>query len=85
MIQSVIASAQAAVLLSPIPAWAQTGEGSPRGYVKNEQGGVLPGVTATATSTAVMAPVVAVTESAGYYRLNNPPPSTYVLTGSRQP
>jgi len=62
------------------PAAAQTGDGSLRGYVKDQQGGFLPGVTVTATSTALLAPVVAVTDSAGYYRLNNLPPGTYTVS-----
>lgn len=69
--------------LSPLaahPASAQTGDGSLRGYVKDEQGGVLPGVTVTATSPALLAPVVSVTDSAGYYRLNNLPPGTYAIS-----
>src|SRR3954469_23825112 len=58
---------------------AQSGQGSLRGYVRDEQGGVLPGVTVTATSPALLAAVVAVSDSAGYYRLNNLPPGTYVV------
>lgn len=61
-------------------ALAQTGDGSLRGYVKDEQGGVLPGVTVTATSTALIKPVVGVSDDTGYYRLNNLPPGTYLLT-----
>ncbi len=65
------------VLTAPALAGAQTGEGSLRGYIKDEQGGVLPGVTVTATSPALLAPVVAVTDTEGYYRLLNLPPGTY--------
>jgi hypothetical protein len=36
--------------------FAQTTEGSIRGYVRDEQQGVLPGVTMTASSPAVPAP-----------------------------
>lgn len=59
---------------------AQTGDGSLRGYVKDQQGGILPGVSVTATSAELLAPVVAVTDAAGYYRLNNLPPGTYTVT-----
>src|SRR5437867_10646195 len=59
---------------------AQTGDGSLRGYVKDQQGGVLPGVTMTARSEVLLTPVVAVTDTSGYYRLNNLPPGTYVIT-----
>src|SRR5262249_2129370 len=66
-------------VLTPSFATAQTGDGSLRGYVKDQQGGVLPGVSVTATSPELLAPVVAVTDSAGYYRLNNLPPGTFTL------
>src|SRR5262249_8521543 len=65
--------------LTSLTVSAQTGDGSLRGYVKDQQGGVLPGVTVTATSSALLAPVAAVTDAAGYYRLNNLPPGTYTL------
>ena len=61
-------------------ALAQTGDGSIRGYVKDEQGGVLPGVTLTATSPDALRPATAVTDAEGYYRLVNLSPGTYVLT-----
>src|SRR5262245_3803131 len=66
-------------LLLPSSTSAQTGDGSLRGYVKDQQAGVLPVVSVTATSPARLAPVVAITDTAGYYRLNNLPPGTYVL------
>ena len=58
---------------------AQT-DGSLRGYIKDEQGAVLPGVAVTATSPALLAPVSGVTDAGGYYRLLNLPPGTYVIT-----
>ena len=61
-------------------ALAQTGAGGLRGTVKDAQGGALPGVTVTATSPDVLAPVVAVTEADGTYRLINLRPGTYTLT-----
>ena len=51
--------------------------GSVRGFVKDQQGGVLPGVTVTATSPTVPTPSVAVTDEKGYYRLLNLPPADY--------
>lgn len=60
--------------------FAQTGLGSLRGYVRDAQGGALPGVTITATSSELLRPVTAVTNEEGYYRLINLPPGTYVLT-----
>jgi hypothetical protein len=41
-----------ASLLASVPAGAQSGQGSLNGYVKDQQGGVLPGVTVTATGKA---------------------------------
>src|SRR3954449_1804956 len=69
----------AMLLLLPASSSGQTGDGSLRGYVRDQQGGVLPGVTVTATSPDLLAAVVAVSDSAGYYRLNNLPPGTYVV------
>jgi len=80
MSRSLLATLLATSLLTAIPCSAQTGDGSLRGYVKDEQGGVLPGVSVTATSAALIAPVVAVTDSSGYYRLLNLPPGTYTIT-----
>ncbi len=67
-------------LLGGSPASAQSGGGSLNGFVKDQQGGILPGVTVTATGAALLAPVVGVTDSAGYYRLNNLPPGTYIVS-----
>jgi hypothetical protein len=68
------------VVVLAFPAAAQTGDGSLRGYVRDDQGGVLPGVTVTAHSPALLAPVAGVTDNTGYYRLLNLPPGTYALT-----
>jgi hypothetical protein len=73
------ATLAALLVLTAAPASAQTGDGSLRGYVRDQQGGLLPGVTVTATSPDLLAPVVAVSDSAGYYRLNNLPPGTYTV------
>ena len=59
---------------------AQTGGGSLRGYVKDEQGGVLPGATITATSPSVATPYKGVTDTEGLYRLNNLSPGVYSIT-----
>jgi hypothetical protein len=53
-IASILAAALMAVVTAPLA--AQTGDGSLRGYVKEDQGGVLPGVTVMAHSTALLAP-----------------------------
>jgi len=70
----------AAFVLVSIPAYAQTDLGSLRGYVKDEQGAFLPGVTVTVTGRGVISPIVAVTDVSGYYRLLNIPPGTVLLT-----
>src|SRR5262249_12249372 len=67
-------------ILCSVPAGAQSGQGSLNGYVKDQQGGVLPGVTVTATGPALLAPVVAVTDNAGFYRLQNLPPGTLTVS-----
>ncbi len=79
MMRHMLLLATAAVLLAS-NGFAQTGQGSLRGYVKDEQGGVLPGVTVTATSPALIQPETTVTDSTGYYRLVNLPPGTYTVT-----
>jgi hypothetical protein len=62
------------------PALSQTGAGALLGSIKDEQGGVLPGVTVTATSPEAIKPGVAVSDASGNYRLINLPPGTYVVT-----
>jgi hypothetical protein len=79
MTRSFLASLIVASVLVADAAFGQTGDGSLRGYVKDEQGGILPGVTVTGTSPALLAPVVAITDSSGYYRLNNLPPGTFAI------
>ena len=58
---------------------AQSGNGTLRGKVLDESGSAMPGVTVTATSPQALAPVVAVTDENGEYRLANLPPGTYTL------
>lgn len=61
-------------------ALAQTGAGGLRGFVKDDSGAVLPGVTVTATSPELIQPSVVVTDETGLYRLNNLPPGNYVIS-----
>ena len=58
---------------------AQSGNGSLRGKIVDEQGAAMPGATVTATSPQALTPVVAVTDGTGEYRLANLPPGTYTL------
>jgi hypothetical protein len=69
-----------AVLFCSLTVRAQSGAGGLTGYAKDQQGGVLPGVTVTATGPELLAPVIAVTDTAGYYRLQNLPPGTITVT-----
>jgi hypothetical protein len=75
-------------ILAPCFVWSVTAQvsadGSVRGTVRDEQGGVLPGVTITATSPAAPRPVVAVSDADGTYRLLNLPPGDYVLIAELQ-
>src|SRR6267142_1086283 len=81
MVKTLLASLVAVFVLLSIPAHAQTENmGSLRGYVKDEQGGVLPGVTVTATGPQILSPVVAVTDDSGYYRLQPLPPGTLTMS-----
>ncbi len=54
--------------------------GSISGEVKDAQGGVLPGVTVTATSPAQIGSLSAVTNEAGLYRFPAVPPGEYRLS-----
>jgi hypothetical protein len=78
-----ICAVAAALALSAAPAFAQGGgassTGSISGEVKDTQGGVLPGVTVTATSPAQMGTLTAVTNEAGIYRFPAVPPGEYRL------
>ncbi|HUE89158.1 MAG TPA: carboxypeptidase-like regulatory domain-containing protein [Vicinamibacterales bacterium] len=59
---------------------AQSTGSSLRGYVKDSQGGVLPGVVVTATSPDMIQPATGITDETGYYRLINLPPGEYAIT-----
>ena len=80
----VLLALAAAVLLAVPGAFAQGGgassTGSISGEVKDAQGGVLPGVTVTATSPAQIGALSAVTNEAGIYRFPAVPPGEYAIT-----
>jgi hypothetical protein len=64
---------------------AQTAvEGTVRGVIHDEQGGVLPGVTVTATSPTVAGTFTAVSEPDGSYRLLNLSPGEYSVAAELQ-
>jgi hypothetical protein len=81
---NIIWASAAALLLASSPAFAQGGgassTGSISGEVKDSQGGVLPGVTVTATSPAQIGALTAVTNESGIYRFPSVPPGEYRLT-----
>ena len=64
--------------------WAQGGgassTGTIQGRVTDAQGAVLPGVTVTATSPALIQPQTTVSSDTGNYRFPAVPPGTYTLT-----
>jgi len=61
------------------PAWAQQ-TGTLAGVVRDPQGGVLPGVTVTATSPALISPRTTTTSETGTYQLMTLPPGVYVIS-----
>jgi hypothetical protein len=73
-----------AALSFAAPAFAQGGgassTGTIQGRVSDSQGAVLPGVTVTANSPALIQPQTTVTSETGNYRFPAVPPGTYELT-----
>src|SRR5882724_4373815 len=76
--------AMLASLLASTHAFAQGGgastTGSINGKVADASGGVLPGVTVTASSPSLMGVQTSVTDTGGNYRFPALPPGTYTLT-----
>ena len=71
-------------LVFSVSAFAQGGgassTGTIQGRVTDSQGAVLPGVTVTATSPALIQPQTTVASETGNYRFPAVPPGTYTLT-----
>jgi hypothetical protein len=61
-------------------AWAQAQSNEIFGKVTDETGGVLPGVSVTLTSAALITPQTTVTVESGAYRFPNIPLGTYTVT-----
>ena len=80
----VVVALLAACLLAPTHAFAQGGgastTGSINGKVADSSGGVLPGVTVTASSPSLMGVQTSVTDTGGNYRFPALPPGTYTVT-----
>jgi hypothetical protein len=73
------------IVLAATETSAQPGiDGSIRGYVKDEQGAVLPGVTVTAASATGRGTYTAVTDQQGYYRLIDLPADEYAVGAELQ-
>jgi Carboxypeptidase regulatory-like domain len=71
----------AGLLLAPDLAAAQsTADGAVRGYVRDEQGAGVPGVTIVASSPTVGGTREAVSDAEGFYRLTNLPPGEYTIS-----
>ena len=68
-----------ASLLAGSPAVAQQTEARIAGTISDQNGGVLPGVTVTVTSSATGAARTAVTDEQGRYTITNLPPGTYTV------
>ena len=84
-----IAQCLAALLLiiSPLaaaPAMAQTVTGEIRGTVRDSSGGVLPGVTVTATHTQTGLPRTETTSDTGSYVFPSLPIGTYIVSAELQ-
>jgi Carboxypeptidase regulatory-like domain len=69
---------------SVTPLFGQESGGTLLGYVKDDTGAVLPGVTISATSPALIGTRTVASDAQGYYRLLNLPPGQYVLTAELQ-
>jgi hypothetical protein len=68
-------------LLAGGAAYAQGGpEGSLRGFVKDEQGAMVPGALVTASSATQSRTYTAVSDGEGFYRLLNVQPGSYTVT-----
>ena len=69
-----------AIVVAPAPVWAQQ-DGSIAGNVTDETGGALPGVTATASSDALIEQSrTSVTDGSGNYQIIRLPPGEYTVT-----
>ena len=79
------ATALVCLVLGAVPAFAQVTGSSIVGVVKDETGGVLPGVTIEVTSPALIERFkTTVTDGAGEYRVNDLRPGDYTVTFSLQ-
>jgi hypothetical protein len=73
------ALAAVTMLVSASTAFAQFDRGQISGTIKDASGGVVPGVTVTATSVTTQTPTVAVTDATGFYTFPNLRPGQYLV------
>ena len=71
------ALAAVSMLVSASTAFAQFDRGQISGTIKDASGGVVPGVTVTATSVTTQTPTVAVSDATGFYTFPNLRPGQY--------
>ncbi|HEX2456910.1 MAG TPA: TonB-dependent receptor [Vicinamibacterales bacterium] len=77
---SLLIGSALAIGICAMPAMAQVSTGEIFGKATDGTGAVLPGVTVTITSPALIQPTSAVTEASGGYRFPNVPIGTYNVT-----
>ncbi len=73
-----------AVLATAAPAFAQFERGQISGIVKDESGGVMPGVTVTATNKQTGVAAQEVTDASGFYTFPNLQPGRYDVVAELQ-
>lgn len=74
------AVAAALLTLTAVPAFAQFDRGQISGVVRDQQGGVVPGVTVTAMHLGRRQPTTAVSNDTGYYVFPNLEPGLYEVS-----
>ena len=72
------------VLLSAAPAFAQFDRGQISGVIKDETGGVMPGVTVTATQVQTQTVRTVVTDASGFYTFASLPAGRYNISAELQ-
>jgi hypothetical protein len=74
----------AVLLLASTPAFAQFERTAVAGTIRDQQGGVMPGVTVTATNQATGTADTAVTDASGFYSFSTLLPGRYTISAELQ-
>ena len=74
----------AVLLLASTPAFAQFERTAVAGTIRDQQGGVMPGVTVTATNQATGTADTAVTDASGFYSFSTLLPGQYTISAELQ-